>query len=103
MAVSAAEKKAERTRQAPIRLIKGASCCKKSNINIYPTVSKGNFTVEVNEGAYSIEIYSLTGEKVFEKTTNATVEHLSLNVTSGLYFVNIKKDNKNTIKKIVIQ
>jgi hypothetical protein len=75
----------------------------KSNINIYPTVSKGIFTVEVNEGAYSIEIYSLTGEKVFEKTTNATVEHISLNVNSGLYFVNIKKDNKNTIKKIVIQ
>lgn len=75
----------------------------KTTVNVYPTVSKGNFTVEVNEGAYSLEIYSLTGEKVFEKTTNATVEHISLNVTSGLYFVNIKKDNKNTIKKIVIQ
>ena len=80
-----------------------AQVTSKSNISVYPTVSKGNFTVEVNEGAYSIEIYSLTGEKVFEKTSNATVEHLSLNVTSGLYFVNIKKDNKNTIKKIVIQ
>lgn len=75
----------------------------KSNISVYPTVSKGNFTVEVNEGVYSIEIYSLTGEKVFEKTTNASVEHVSLNVNSGLYFVNIKKDNKNSIKKIVIQ
>lgn len=75
----------------------------KTNISVYPTVSNGNFTVEVNEGAYSLEIYSLTGEKVFEKTTNASVEHVSLNVSSGLYFVNIKKDNKNTIKKIVIQ
>lgn len=75
----------------------------KSTINVYPTVSKGKFTIEVNEGAYSIEIYNLTGEKVFEKTTNASVEHVSLNVNSGLYFVNIKKDNKNTIKKIVIQ
>ncbi|MBI2280441.1 MAG: T9SS type A sorting domain-containing protein [Bacteroidetes bacterium] len=75
----------------------------KSNISVYPTVSKGNFTIEVNEGDYSIEIYNLTGEKVFEKTTNASVEHVSLNVNSGLYFVNIKKDNKNTIKKIVIQ
>ena len=80
-----------------------AQVTSKSNISVYPTVSKGNFTIEVNEGDYSIEIYNLTGEKVFEKTTNASVEHVSLNVTSGLYFVNIKKDNKNTIKKIVVQ
>ena len=81
-----------------------AQLATKTNISVYPTVSNGNFTVEVpNGGDYSVEIYNLTGEKVFEKTTNASVEHVSLDVTSGLYFVNIKKDNKNTIKKIVIQ
>lgn len=74
-----------------------------ANINIYPTISKGSFTVDVSNGNYSIQIYNLTGEQVYSKNTITGIEKINLNVTTGLYFVNIKQDNKNTIKKIVIQ
>lgn len=73
-------------------------------IVVFPNPSNGifNIVLDNSNSLYSIEIFSFSGQKVFEKqnTTDSvvSVSHLS----SGIYFVKIEKDSKTTFKKIVI-
>ncbi|MCP2027904.1 endonuclease I [Flavobacterium sp. HSC-32F16] len=74
-------------------------------IVVFPNPSNGVFNVVLDnsDDAYSIEILSFSGQKVFEKrnTTDAviSVNHLS----SGIYMLKITNDSKTVIKKIVIK
>ena len=75
------------------------------NIIIYPNPSNGNFNIVLDNFAatYSVEILSITGLKVFEKSdlTDAviSVDHLS----KGTYIIKITKDSKTINKKIIIK
>lgn len=75
------------------------------NIIIYPNPSNGNFNIVLDNSAatYSVEILSITGLKVFEKSdlTDAviSVDHLS----KGTYIIKITKDSKTINKKIIIK
>ncbi|MEL1254491.1 endonuclease [Flavobacterium sp. DGU38] len=75
------------------------------NIIIYPNPSDGNFNVVLDNStaSYSVEILSITGLKVFEKSdlTDAviSVDHLS----KGTYIIKITKDSKTINKKIIIK
>ena len=76
----------------------------ESNISVYPTISNGTFTINNAENnSYDLSVYNVAGEKVYGKTVSSKLETLNLNVTSGLYFVNIKSGNTNILKKIIIQ
>jgi endonuclease I len=68
---------------------------------IYPNPSNGNFTInfENTTGNVVVEIYSLLGERVFEKEANASIS--VSNLQSGIYLIKITKDNKSVTKKIV--
>ncbi|CAD0004187.1 endonuclease [Flavobacterium salmonis] len=75
------------------------------NIIIYPNPSNGNFNIVLDNSAatYSVEILSITGLKVFEKSdlTDAviSIDHLS----KGTYIIKITKDSKTINKKIIIK
>ncbi|WP_269236929.1 endonuclease [Flavobacterium flavigenum] len=75
------------------------------NAIIYPNPSNGNFNIILDNSAtsYSVEIISITGLKVFEKSdlTDAviSVQHLS----KGAYIVKITKGSKTISKKIIIK
>ncbi|CAD0004888.1 endonuclease [Flavobacterium chungangense] len=75
------------------------------NIIIYPNPSNGNFNIVLDNSAasYSVEILSITGLKVFEKSdlTDAviSVDHLS----KGTYIIKITKESKTINKKIIIK
>lgn len=75
------------------------------NVIIYPNPSNGNFNIVLDNSAasYSVEILSITGLKVFEKSdiTDAaiSVDHLS----KGTYIIKITKESKTINKKIIIK
>jgi endonuclease I/chitodextrinase len=69
---------------------------------IYPNPSNGNFTIGNANKMYSIEVYNLLGQKIYEKinTTEPTLSLLS--VTKGMYFVKITTESNSNINKIII-
>lgn len=83
-------------------VIKEVNEIKNVDFNIYPNPSNGNFTIdfESSNTKYSIEIYSLLGQKVLEKQTNTSITISDLQ--SGVYFVKMSKAGKTITKKIII-
>ena len=75
-----------------------------NDFRIYPNPSNGEFNISFDnpKGDYSIEIYSLIGQKVFEKEKTQSSTVSVSNLQKGIYLVKIMKDSKSTIKKIEI-
>ena len=82
---------------------------KEPKINIFPNPSSGIFNIEFisKTNDYSIEVYTLTGRTVYtEQIENQKVGLYNLDLTglnSGFYIINIKSENINVIKKIIIE
>lgn len=73
-------------------------------IILYPNPSNGNFTIYFNnaEAPYSIEIISVLGQKIFEKSNIADSLSTINNLPKGIYIVHISKGSENFNKKILI-
>jgi len=73
-----------------------------SDFKMYPNPSNGNFSIDNSNKAFSIEIYNILGQKVFERK-NADGSNLSVtNLNKGVYMVKITDDSKSLIKKLII-
>ncbi len=82
----------------------GLKTVNQDDFTIYPNPSNGNFNVIFNgsNGLHSVEIFSIIGQKVFEKN-NFQGEAISItNLQKGTYLIKITKDSKSTTKKIII-
>lgn len=76
----------------------------ETSFSLYPNPSNGNFRIEYDStiGDINLEIYSMVGQKVYEKQ-NINDNTVSTNgLQSGMYLVKINKDSKSIVKKIVI-
>ena len=75
-----------------------------NDFKIYPNPSNGEFNISFDnpKGDYSIEIYSLIGQKVFEKQNTRSAIISAPNLQKGIYLVKITKDSKSIMKKIEI-
>lgn len=74
----------------------------KNSIAMYPNPTSNLFSIETNQPISKVTIYDVQGKKV--KTFHQS--HTSYNIedlTSGIYFVNIKTDQGETTKKIIKQ
>jgi hypothetical protein len=77
-----------------------------NNVFVYPNPSKGIFNISLgNLQPTGIEVYDLTGKKVYAKNEIAisnfeTKIDLS-SVTQGIYFVKIIDNNQSTVKRII--
>ncbi|WP_394758383.1 endonuclease [Flavobacterium sp.] len=74
-----------------------------NDFNIYPNPSNGNFSIKFansNEN-YFLEIYSLIGQKVFEKE-NANSNVSVSNLQPGIYLIKITKGSESVTKKMII-
>ena len=78
-----------------------------NNIAILPTVNDGTFSLrsQINFDDLNIEIYSITGSKVYESELNLANNQsdFSLNLQSGLYLVRISNGVFNETKKMIVR
>lgn len=75
-----------------------------NEFNIYPNPSNG--TVKINfENAndkHDVTIFSVSGQKVFEKEYNNTAAAAVNNLQKGIYLVKVTKEGKSTTKKLIV-
>ena len=76
----------------------------KETFAIYPNPSNG--TVKINfENAndkHDVIIFSVSGQKVFEKEYNNTSNASVSNLQKGFYLVTVTKEGKSTTKKLIV-
>jgi len=79
-----------------------------SKIKVFPTVSNGEVfitslnTIEKTE----LSVFNITGQNVYSKTLNISSDKKVLNLTSlksGIYFIQIGKENNKISHKIIIE
>jgi len=73
--------------------------------NIYPNPTSGLFTVETNNLiGNTIEIFTISGSKIFSRKINNNNENIDLSVfEKGLYIIKVSSNKLVTIKKIIIE
>jgi citrate lyase gamma subunit len=86
----------------------GISESTRVEISIYPNPNRGLFNLDLGSLGnqnFSVKIYSLTGQVVYNKETGNGNNNYNLNlqhVEKGIYFVSIKTETNTIIKKIII-
>ena len=81
---------------------------KEAGVSIYPTVSNGNFSIssKTNLGETILEIYTITGQRVFNKMLDFNFGNIEFveanNLTSGIYILRLTSDTSQGSKKIII-
>lgn len=78
-----------------------------NQISVYPTVSNGriNIASKSDFGTTKLEIYNVGGQKVFNKSIDlsGSTMDLSLQLSSGMYFMKFNGPNFTETKRIVIK
>ncbi len=75
--------------------------------SIYPNPSKGIFNIVFNteSDAIKFNVYDVLGKNVYSKSNKAYANNYSLNLSNlsrGVYFLKIDRNNKSDTKKLVI-
>ena len=73
-----------------------------NNIVIYPNPSSGTFSVNNSNKMYSIEIYSIIGQKIYSEENSTKSEITLPNITKGTYLVRVTIDSNSVVKKLII-
>ncbi|MEO8240384.1 MAG: endonuclease [Flavobacterium sp.] len=82
----------------------GLETLSQNEFKIYPNPSKGNFNIifEDSNTVHSVEIFSLLGQKLFEKNNTQNSSVSITNLQKGTYLVKVSKDAKSITKKIIV-
>jgi len=77
----------------------------ENKINVYPTLSNGNFIVEVQELKNArVEIYSVMGELVNKSELKKDKNEINLTgFVKGTYVLHVISDNVQSVKRIIIE
>ena len=71
-------------------------------IVIYPNPSNGTFYINNSNQIYTIEIYSIIGQKIFREENSTKSEITIPNIAKGTYLVRISIDSDSVLKKLII-
>ena len=74
-----------------------------SHVFVYPNPSNGTFNLNLSEGKWDVEVYDLTGRKVYENRLDG---HSVLDLGQchkGIYFLKASNESSSLITKVVIQ
>ena len=76
-------------------------------IYLYPNPNDGTFTLQIRElvrDPYIINIYNISGQKVFEKEYSLNKENINIrHLEKGIYFLEFTDKTQKSVKKIIIQ
>ena len=70
---------------------------------VYPNPSNGQFNFDLGEGQWNVEVYDITGRKVYEGTHEG---HSAIDLgqcPKGLYFLKAKNESQELTTKLMIQ
>ena len=70
---------------------------------VYPNPSNGSFNLNLGEGQWNVEVYDITGRKVYE---NRHEGHSALDLGTcqmGMYFLKAKNGSEEVTSKIVVR
>ena len=76
----------------------------KESFTIYPNPSNGNVKINFENAndKHDVIIFSVSGQKVFEKEYNNTAAAAVNNLQKGIYLVKVTKEGKSTTKKLIV-
>ncbi len=79
-----------------------------SSFSVYPNPTTGSLTLTLSkgEGIGAVKIYNVLGECVLYQQLITNNQQLTLDVSSlpaGIYFVQLKTENENATRKIIMQ
>ncbi len=82
----------------------GLETLSQKEFKIYPNPSNGDFNIIFDDanGVHSVEIFSLLGQKVFEKNNDQNSSIVVNNLLKGTYLIKVTKDSKSRTEKIII-
>lgn len=73
-----------------------------TEVKVYPNPASEHIFISGVTGTSKVEILSVSGAKVFEKTINQD-QMLPIDFESGMYFVKISNEDKQIVKKIIVK
>ena len=75
----------------------------ESNVMVYPNPSNGTFNLNLGEGQWDVEVYDITGRKVYENRMDGR-SVLDLGACrKGLYFLKATGESRGVTTKIMVQ
>ena len=77
-----------------------------SSLHVYPNPVNDNLYLEVDDDIKEVSVYNITGMMVYNEQFTNYNERLTIdlsNFDNGIYFVKIKSDSGEILKKIVKQ
>ncbi len=71
-----------------------------ATMKVYPTFSKGSFTIEAEQMIKSISVYDLSGQLVLQKNVNTTRDELSIS-KAGMYLIRVEGEQNTQMFKVM--
>ncbi len=75
----------------------------KSAARVYPKPSQGRFSLNLGEGQWDVEVYDITGRKVYE---NRQEGHSAIDLgqcPKGMYFLKAKNEGEEITTKMMVK
>lgn len=73
-----------------------------SEVKVFPNPAAEHIFISGLLGTSKVEIFSVSGAKVFEKTINED-QMIPIDFETGMYFVKISNNDKQIVKKIIVK
>ena len=74
-----------------------------SNIFVYPNPSNGTFNLNLGEGQWNVEVYDITGRKVYENCMEGRSVLDLGQCQKGVYFLKATSERRGVTTKIMVQ
>jgi uncharacterized repeat protein (TIGR03803 family) len=76
-----------------------------NQLSIYPNPTLGQFTIKLNgnQNGYTVEVYNVVGEKIYESVLSSLQNTIDLNSQpDGMYFVYLKSEEGVEVGKVLV-
>ena len=75
----------------------------ESNVIVYPNPSNGTFNLNLGEGRWDVEVYDITGRKVYENRVDGQSILDLGRCQKGMYFLKATGESGGVTAKIMVQ